>query len=149
VADTRVQREVESWIRQNWLPREYGQVFHSRELRLTGGGVFDFDAVSEDGKIAVTISTSGAQTASGKRGSGKLQKIRADALFLMMAEVARRVLLFTEADMYELCKKERQNGRLPASIEFALVADLPAELRERLSEARKVASREVSPGDAV
>jgi hypothetical protein len=99
VADTRVQREVESWIRQNWLPREYGQAFHSRELRLTAGGVFDFDAVSEDGKIAVTISTGGTQTASGKRASGKLQKIRADALFLMMAEVARRVLLFTEADM--------------------------------------------------
>jgi len=146
VADTSVQREVERWIRQNWLPREHGQAFHCRELRLTPGGFFEFDAVSDDCKIAVTISTSGSQTASGKRGSGKLQKIRADPLFLMMAEVIRRVLLFTEADMYELCKREKENGRLPATLEFALVADLPAGLRERLCGARKVASREVSPG---
>lgn len=117
-------------------------------MRLSSGGAFDFDGVSEDGAIVVTISTSAAQTAGGKRGSGKLQKIRADALFLLLAQAKRSVLVFTESDMFRLCQKEAQNGRLPPSLEFAL-AEMPAELQARLAEARRKASIEVSPGGDV
>ena len=148
MADTSVQREVERWLRENWLPAKYGQRFSARPLRLSSGGSFDFDGVSQDGSIAVTISTSAALTAGGKRGSGKLQKIRADALFLLLAQAKRSVLVFTEPDMFRLCQKETQNGRLPALLEFAL-AELPPELQARLAEARKKASAEVSPGAAV
>lgn len=148
MADTSVQREVEGWLRENWLPAKYGQRFSAKPLRLSSGGSFDFDAVSQDGSIAVTISTSAALTAGGKRGSGKLQKIRADALFLLLAQAKRSVLVFTEPDMFRLCQKETQNGRLPASLELAL-AELPPELQARLAEARRKASAEVSPSAAV
>ena len=61
MADTRVQLEVEEWVRLNRLHRE--------RVRLTSGGVFDFDAVSEDQKIVATTST-------GKLAVGKLVKRR-------------------------------------------------------------------------
>jgi len=45
--------------------------------------------------------------------------------------------------MYDLCLQEAEAGRVPASIEFAHV-ELPKELNERLTKARRKASREVS-----
>jgi len=41
-------------------------------VRLSSGGVFDFDAVSEDHSVVATISTSGAKTAGGKYAVGKM-----------------------------------------------------------------------------
>jgi len=148
MADTSVQREVERWLREHWLPEKYGQPFVPRELRLSSGGTFEFDAVSQNGKIAVTISTSGAQTATGRYGSGKVQKIRADALFLVLAQTEQQILLFTERDMFELCRGEHKRGRLPRELRIVL-ADLPAKLRSRLKQARLLASSEVSPARAV
>ena len=89
MAQTGVQLEVEDWVRREWLPREFGQKFSRERLKLTSGGVFDFDAVSADGKIVASISTSAAHTARGKLGVGKLAKIRADMLFLLMATFAQ------------------------------------------------------------
>jgi hypothetical protein len=90
------------------------------------------------------ISTSGGKTARGKLGVGKLQKLRADMYFLLLADAGRRLMILTEADMFDVCKKEKQGGRIPDSIEFFLVG-LPDELAERLNKAREVASGEVSP----
>ena len=87
MADTTVQREVAGWLREHWLSLKYGQAFTARELRLSSGGTFEFDAVSQDGKMAIAISTSQSLTVGMKLGYGKLQKIRADALFLLLAEV--------------------------------------------------------------
>jgi hypothetical protein len=52
---------------------------HRERCALSFGGVFDFDSVSADGTIALTISTSGATTASGKHAVGKLMKIQVAA----------------------------------------------------------------------
>lgn len=145
MANTACQLECEDWVRLNWLPAQFGgQTFFRERLRLNSGGVFDFDAVNSDRSIAISISTSGANTASGKRGAGKLFKLRSDMLFLLMATVSRRVLVLTERDMYELCMKERAAGRVPDGIEF-LHAPLPPDLCERLIEARRASSNEVSP----
>lgn len=62
MADTRIQLEVEDWVRRNWMPTQYGSKFSRERLPLRSGGVFDFDAVSEDRSIVGTISTSGART---------------------------------------------------------------------------------------
>ena len=145
MADTSVQTEVERWVRSKWLPREYGGAFHREEVGLSCGGVHSFGAVSEDGRIVASISTSSAMTPGGKRGAGKLLKIRSDMYFMLLAEnVDQRLILFTEPDMLELCEHERALGKVPASIQFRWVG-LPDELCDRLEAARKVASREVTP----
>src|SRR3982751_4444495 len=99
MADTRCQLECEDWVRLSWLPVKFGQQFHRERLKLSSGGVFDFDAVSSDGGAAVTISTSGGTTASGKLGTGKLMKLRSDMYFLLLANVERRCVVLTEKDM--------------------------------------------------
>jgi len=126
------------------MREHFGEAFTRERLPLTSGGVFDFDAVSADHSIAASISTSGATTAAGKHGVGKLLKIRSDMFFLLLANVRRRIVVLTESDMFELCKKEAAGGRVPTSIEFAL-ASIPADLRSKLTSARGTASKEVSP----
>jgi hypothetical protein len=144
MADTRVQLEVEDWVRREWMPGKYGCQFSRERVQLSSGGVCDFDAVSSDGSIVAAISTSGARTAGGKYAVGKMLKIRSDMYFLLLASAARRIVVLTEKDMYENCLKEVGGGRVPASIEF-VHAEIPAELEARLRDARQVASREVQP----
>jgi hypothetical protein len=144
MADTRCQLECEDWVRLSWLPTKFGQPFHRERLRLTSGGVFDFDAVSADQTIAATISTSGALTASGKFAVGKIMKLRSDMLFLLLAARPKSLIVLTEEDLHRVCLKERQGGRVPNEIEF-LYAELPSELSARLKVARQASSVEVSP----
>jgi hypothetical protein len=144
MADTRVQLEVEDWVRLHWMPTKFGQRFHRERVGLSSGGVFDFDAVSEDRSIVATIATSGAKTASGKHAVGKLLKIRSDMLFLLMAKAQRRVVVLTERGMFDLCCKESEGGRVPEGIEF-VHAEIPETLSARLAAARSVASKETSP----
>lgn len=141
MADTRVQLEVEDWVRKQWMPSQFGMTFYLERLKIRSGGVFDFDAVSSDKCIVATISTSGAKTSGGKHAVGKILKLRSDMLFLTMVETKRRVVVLTEQDMYEQCLKEKAGGRVPPEIEFAFAA-LPEELNARLIAARQNASVE-------
>lgn len=147
MADTRVQLEVEDWVRLNWMPTQYGVKFSRERLRLRSGGVFDFDAVTDDHSIVATISTSGSKTAGGKNAVGKMLKLRSDMLFLTMVEARRRIIVLTERDMCEQCQKEFEAGRVPREIEF-ICAEIPNDLRRRLVESRGKASGE-SLGKAV
>ena len=144
MADSRVQRQAEDWVRENWLLATYGQRFRKRRLDLRSGGQFEFDGVSEDRKIVVAISTNGGVTSSGKKASPKLNKIRSDALFLLLAEADKRLILFTDRAMFELCDGEVRNGRFPPEVEIRL-SEPPRELQEQLREARAIAADEVSP----
>lgn len=144
MADTRVQVEVEDWVRREWMSKALGQTFHRERLRLSCGGAFDFDAVSTDGTVVATISTSGATTASGRQAVGKMLKIRSDMYFLLLTQCQRRIVVLTEKDMLDLCTKEKASGCVPASIEFAL-AHIPEGFADRLRNARSVASKEVLP----
>ena len=144
MADTRVQLEVEDWVRANWMRETYGQKFARERVKLRSGGYFDFDAVSGDDTIVASISTSASITSGGKNGVGKMMKIRSDMLFLSMIEAKRRIIVLTEKDMFDKCILETNGGRVPPEIEFAL-AVIPDDLREKLKKARDLSSKEVSP----
>lgn len=144
MADSRVQREAEVWVRDNWLPQKFSQPFTKRRLDLSSGGQFEFDGVSHDRTIAVAISTNGGVKANGGKATPKLMKIRADALFLLLAEATKRVIVFTDRAMFDLTQNEISNGRFPKEIDIAL-ADLPDELEARLRDARTQMAAEVTP----
>lgn len=148
MADTRCQLECEDWVRREWMPTIFGQPFYRERVKLSSGGVFDFDAVSADKTIVASISTSGARTASGKHAVGKVMKLRSDMLFLLLSEAPRKVMVLCEPDMHALCDRERQSGRVPKEIEF-LHTPLPEELALKLLAARKIGSDEVSPKSQV
>ena len=52
-------------------------------------------------------------------------------------------MVFTEQDMHEFWLKEQENGRVPRGVQF-LIADIPMELREKLSRAKAKSAEEVS-----
>lgn len=149
MADSKSQREAEVWIREQWLLVEFGQPFIKKKLQLRPGGKFEFDAVSRDGDIVILISTSGGITSGGKKARPKLQKMRSDALFLLLLEnVKRRILVFSDPLMFGLCKAEIDSGRFPNEVEIML-ASLPVELEAALALARYVAAQEVSPAGSI
>jgi hypothetical protein len=145
MADSRCQPDVEVWIREVWLPERFGQAFAKKRLRLQSGGLFEFDAVSADDRVAVSISACGGVTTGGNKATSKMHKIRSDILFLLLADVAQRIVVFSCPKMHALCEAELRGGRLPGTAEI-LLAQLPAEMEAALASARLVAAREVSPG---
>jgi hypothetical protein len=40
MADTRVQLEVEDWVRENWMREQFGQAFLSQQNQVGSGGRF-------------------------------------------------------------------------------------------------------------
>lgn len=143
MADTSVQRNVEEWIREKWLSDRFRQKFQKKRVALTAGGTFEFDGVSEDGNVVANISTSSLKTVSGKWGSGKVNKIRSDIYFLVLATgVAKRLMLLTERDMFKAWLLEQDRGRVPNCIQFRHV-DISADLDAELEDSRQQASDEV------
>ncbi len=131
MADTRIQLEVEDWVRRNWMEAEFGMKFSRERHPLRSGGVFDFDVVSQDRSVVATISTSGSKTSGGKHAVGKILKLRSDMLFPTMVEAKRRIIVLTEHDVCDQCEKEAASGRVPPAIEF-VCALIPNELRTHL-----------------
>lgn len=147
MADTRVHREAEAWIVGDAIQKIYGRPFSKRRLKLVWGGSFEFDGVSADGKIVVCVSTSASRTASKGLAVGKIQKIKADALYLFNAlNTEFLVMVFTDRGMMEYFQNESRVGRFPTNAEIELrFVPLPQALSERLRQATRLASTEVSP----
>lgn len=142
MADSKAQREAADWIRQQFLPSRYGQLFFADNVLLKPGGQHTFSAVSRDRSIVGTISTSEAVTSSGKRGVGKLSKLFADLYFLLLADCNRRIVVFSEQSMFELFEAQKSRGRIPDSVE-PILCHLPDDLAQRVLDSRRRASAEV------
>ena len=143
MADSRVHKQVETWITQEWLLKQVGQPFTESQLPLESGGVFRFDAVSEDHQIVANISTSALKTSKGKHGTAKIQKIRSDIYFLILVRAKRKLIVLSERDMHTWWLSEVDRGRVPAEIEF-LHATIPDVLDSALRTSRQQASQEVT-----
>ena len=144
MADTRAHKRAELWVTEKWLPQQFGQSFSEISLPLSSGGVFKFDAVSEDRRIIANISTSAEKTNRGKHGTAKIQKIRSDVFFLLLATAECKVMVLSERDMYDWWLAESVRGRVPNEIRF-LHAVLPDELILALQASRRRAAQEVTP----
>jgi hypothetical protein len=124
---TTATKDVENWIRNEFLSKKYHQVFSKRKLGVQSGGEFECDAVSEDGKIVCFISTSPSKTADGKPDADVLGKIREKALWAVSLNEKPESIVFacTDKSMVELIKKEQGLGRFPKHIK-KLFVKLPA-----------------------
>jgi hypothetical protein len=146
MADTSINHDAEHWVVESALPEHFsGAIFKPRKMKLAWGGVFAFDAVSEDGSVVVAISTSAARTATGKLATAKYHKLKTDALYLLHLEApARKVMIFTEPCMQDYFVKAANAGRFPPTIELLHIS-LPGYLQEKVLETRVRASEETSP----
>ena len=144
MADTSAQKRAVEWVRNNWLKDRFGKLFEKKTHKLNTGSEVEFNAVSQDCKIIAFISTSTPLVPKGSVGRGKLSKVRADALFLSMAEGnLERLLIYTDKEMMNLVAGECGAGRLPRNI-TVLHAPLPEILQIEVSASRKKASEELA-----
>jgi hypothetical protein len=120
-------KEVENWIRNEFLPKKYNHVFAKRKLGVQSGAQIEFDAVSEDEKIVCIISTIPGKTADGIVDTDVLAKIREKTLWTVSLNEKPETIVFvyTDKTMGELLKEEKGNGRFPKHIKPLLVK-LPA-----------------------
>jgi hypothetical protein len=141
MADTKAQIEAENWIREQYLPKKYGQSFRQKNLDLQSRTQSKFDAVSDDGEIVAMISTSAGFTSSGKVATDELMKVRSDALrFLMLeAKPQKRLMIFTDQSMIDVVKDEKKKGRFPKELDI-LKVKLPADLAARVAESERTDS---------
>ncbi|MGO9145632.1 MAG: hypothetical protein ACLQDF_04620 [Desulfomonilia bacterium] len=145
MADTSIQKIVETWVRDHVLAKKYGCQFSERHLSLSWGGKFKFDAVSEDSQIVANISSSPGKTNNGRSASGKIHKIKSDTLYLTNAiGPTMRIQVFTEQSMADHFTKEAQNGRYPGDV-VLLTVELPVFIQAQVVKVRKVAVNEVTP----
>ena len=123
---TKTTKEIENWIRNDFLPGKYHQTFTKRKLGVQSGAEIEFDAVSEDGTIVCIISTSSVKTAEGQFDTDALAKVREKTLWTISLNEKPETIVFvcTDKSMLELVKKEKDNGRFPKQIKMFL-AKLP------------------------
>ena len=116
-------RDIENWIRKEFLPQKYSQEFQKRKLGVQSGAEIEFDAVSEDGTIICIISTSPVKTADGQFDTSALANVREKALWTISLNEKPETIVFacTDKSMLELVKKEKDNGRFPKQIKTLLV----------------------------
>ncbi len=124
MADSNAQNQVYAWIAATWLSERLKQPFSRQKVKLSSGGAYTFPAVCEDEKTVATINTS---QGSGKNTAAKLNKVRADLYFLLLAPANRRLALFTDRAMFRLVSLEQREGRVPKEIEL-LHVDVPEHL---------------------
>lgn len=148
MADSSPQVAVADWINREWLPHRMGEPFFRAKVRLVSGGEHSFACVNADKTAVGTICTSTSVTSSGKSAVGKVTKVRADLYFLLMAQAARRFVIFTDPGMDAYFQEERRKGQIPSDIGFMLAEGVPEGLMERLKAAQRSASDEVSPSVA-
>jgi hypothetical protein len=132
------QAEAEQWIRDVYLPKEYGQSFRQKSLPLQSRGEAQFAAVSDDGEVVAAICTSLGYTPNGKVDTEALMKVRSDALKILWLEStpAKRFMLFTDSTMISVIKEEKKKGRFPKEMKIVRVK-LPAAIEAKLEESRK------------
>jgi hypothetical protein len=128
MADSMIaKKDVENWIRNEFLPKKFNQAFSKQKLGVQSGTQIEFDAVSEEGNIICIISTSPGKTTDGKPDTDVLAKIREKALWTISLNEKPETIVFvyTDKTMDELIKQEKENGRFPKHIKTLLVK-LPA-----------------------
>ncbi len=138
------QTEAERWIRDEFLPGEYGQKFRQKNLLLQSRGEATFAAVSDDGEVVAAICVSRGHDPDGRVDNEALMKVRSDALKILWLDTtpAKRFMLMTDPGMIAVIREEKRKGRFPKELQIIRVK-LPASLEEKMESSQK----HVSPSD--
>ena len=138
--------EVEPYIRAQ-LETKFGKVFRSQRLPLQAGATREFDAVSDDGSVVVSIKTSSRLTSGGNLPGGKIKAAIADLYYLNLISAPTRWLVLTNAEFYEIFSRV-MNGAVSPGIEVRLMP-LSAELQSRVDRVIAAAVDEMDRGKVV
>lgn len=121
---TDIKKYIETWYREQLQKKNPNCVVLQEKVKLKWGGFFECDAVVKSGnkiKEIHCLSISEYKTSTNNCGSGKLNKIRADALMLLGINCSKKVLAFTGETMYNKIMNECKNGRFPNEIDILYI----------------------------
>jgi hypothetical protein len=145
---TALKKQIEPYV-QAWLGKQFGVRFRRKTVQLTGHGTagqHQFAAVSEDGKIVVSVKSLSGRTTGENLPSAKIDSSYAEIYYLSLVQAEKRLLVLTDLEFYRLFCKQSQ-GMLVRGVEI-LHCPLSPEL-ERVKEAVRVAaSAEIDDGKA-
>jgi hypothetical protein len=143
MADTSyLKRVVEPRIR-TILEDRYGQPFYKRFLPLRSGGRHEFDAVSADGEIVVSIKSSSGLTSGGNAPDGKIKNSLAELYYLSLVDAPTRILVLTNPDFHRIFTKKAE-GAIAPGLSVELIG-LPADEQAEVDAVVAAASAEVTP----
>jgi hypothetical protein len=132
---------VEEWYRNTIRKRNPNARVEKENIPLEWGGLFECDVVVKSKNKILEIhcfSTSEYKTDNGKAGSGKLFKIKADALMLSSISCPIKILAFTGRTMYDKVWQEQENGRFPFDIKIEYV-ETPESIKNKIMEIKEEA----------
>ena len=132
---------VEPWVREQ-LAAQYGQRFAPRVLRLAPGGTHEFDAVSDDGRIVVSIKANSGLTSGGNHPTGKVATCLNEVYFLTLVDADVRLLLLTNPSFHAIFTKATA-GQIAPGIGVE-VLPLPTDMQRTVDGVTELASREMS-----
>lgn len=149
MADTRAYHEVEAYIRDEVLPAQFID-HHFHKERVTIGmkhdgtlAMHEFDAVSEDGLIVISVKAGAGRTSGGRAPTGQIKDCYTEVLFLSMTKAEERFLAITDRELHDVFSKV-SDGKLPGCVKL-IWFPLPKQIEDKLRAARSKASKEVSP----
>lgn len=131
---------VEPWVRDRLADR-YGQGFAPLVLRLAPGGSHEFDAVSDDRRIVVSIKASSGLTSGGNHPTGKVATCLNEVYFLTLVDADVRVLLLTNPAFHAIFTKTTA-GQIAPGIGVELLP-LPSAMQRTVDGITARASREM------
>lgn len=103
---TRIKKEIEPFVRA-WLSKELGDTeLTERPVTLLSGGVYKFDAVSEDGSIVAAILSNRPKTRTGRENTGGVRKALNDfeRLKQLRGNVSK-IIVFTDPEFCNLIQR--------------------------------------------
>jgi hypothetical protein len=137
---------VEPWVRDR-LAEQYRQGFAPRVLRLAPGGSHEFDAVSDDGRIVVSIKANSGLTSGGNYPTGKVATCLNEVYFLTQVDADVRLLLLTNPAFHAIFTKAT-TGQIAPGIGVELLP-LPPDMQRTVDGVTELASREMSRDVAI
>lgn len=143
---TRIKKEIEPFVR-TWLGRELGDTtLMERDVTLLSGGVYVFDAVSEDRSIVAAVLCNRPKTRTGRENTGGLRKALGDfdRLKQLQGNVSK-IMVFTNPEFCSLIQRRARRFGIQ-DIEFK-VCHLPPDKQKLLDNILDVASREQRAAD--
>ena len=136
---------IEDWYRGIVKRRNPNAEVLKENIPLVWGGFFECDVVVKSKNKVIEVhclSTSEYKTDSGKPGSGKLLKIKADALMLSGISCTIKILAFTGFTMYNKIWQEQENGRFPIDIKLEFI-ETSDEIKEKINKIKDEAIEEM------
>jgi hypothetical protein len=136
-----IRTKIEPFI-CDWLATQYkGFTFSEKKVKLPTSGTYNFDAVSQDGRIVGAVLSNRARTRTGRENTGGVRKATQDLSYLkLLPSRVTKLMIFTDNDFCELIKRRALRQGIE-DIQF-IFCKLPNDLNLLLNRILDEASRE-------